>query len=74
MAEDAALDIARYIRSAPDRQQEISVTLYRMLKAVKEVTVERPPTLTYKKKLGKWRAPARARGIRLSSVRSSRLF
>lgn len=54
MAENAALDIARYIRSVPADagRQEISVTLYNMLTAIREVTVEKPPTLTYKDELG----------------------
>ena len=48
MAEKAALNIARYIRDAPSMEgKEVNVKLYKVLIAVKEVTVETSVTLTY---------------------------
>lgn len=54
MAEKAAVDIARYIRAVPSNQgREINITLYTILIAVKEVTVERSVTLSYHEEEGK---------------------
>lgn len=55
MAEKAALNIARYIRDAPSmKRKEINVTLYKVLIAVKEVTVETSVTLTYHEEEGEF--------------------
>ena len=54
MAQKAAVDIARYIRAVPSNQgREINITLYKILIAVKEVTVERSVTLSYHEEEGK---------------------
>lgn len=53
MAQNAAFDIARYIRAVPtNKGREINITLYKVLIAVKEVTVERSVTLSYHEEEG----------------------
>ena len=53
MAEKAAMDIARYIRAVPRKKgKEINITLYKVLVAVEEVTVERSVTLSYHEEKG----------------------
>ena len=53
VAESAAVDIARYIRAVPSvKRQDINVTLYRVLIAVDEVTVEQSVTVSYHEEEG----------------------
>ena len=53
VAEKAAIDIARYIRSVPsEKGREINITLYNVLIAVDEVTVERSGSLSYHEEEG----------------------
>lgn len=53
IAGKAAEDIARYIRAVPsDKGREINITLYNVLIAVDEVTVERSVTLSYHEEEG----------------------
>ncbi|XP_048585834.1 protein jagged-1b isoform X2 [Nematostella vectensis] len=47
VAEVAAMDIAVFIRTNHTRRSDINVMLYKVLVAVKEVTVERSVTLSY---------------------------
>lgn len=53
IAGKAAEDIARFIRAVPsDKGREINITLYNVLIAVDEVTVERSVTLSYHEEEG----------------------
>lgn len=52
MAEKAAVDIARFIRSPPNDRSGVNVTLYKVLIAVREVSVERSVTLSFHKDKG----------------------
>ena len=53
MAEKAALDIARYVRAVPSKKgKEINITLYKVLIAVEDVTLERSTTVSFHEEKG----------------------